>query len=131
MIHFFCPFPPCNADDKKNFSTVLCRANKLNYFFLLLRLPLTWKPPFGYLLIWFMESTTVFCAFLTSLPYMTISIGFCWLLIAIAKEITNNLSNLKSSKASTFRRRKHEFKAHLCKIIQLHSHLKQLSYFQK
>lgn len=98
------------------------------FFFQIHRLSLTWKSPFGYLLTWFIESAAVFCALLPILPMICLSIGLGWLFMAILNEITNDLSVFKVSKVSTFKRRRHEFKMHLYKIIQLHSYLKELSF---
>lgn len=97
------------------------------FFFLIRRTSLKWFPPFGYLLNWLCESATIFCALLTVLPMMCLSIGLAWLSMGALKVIIDDLYDLKITKLSTFKRRRDKINMHLLKVIKLHSYLKQLS----
>lgn len=128
MTHFFYHFRQCNGKigetkSSNHFATIFGADL---FIFFIHRIPLTWKPPFGYLMMWFVESASLFCVFLPALPLMCLSIGFSWLILAVLNEITIHLSDLKINRVATLKRRKRELKMHLYKIIHLHSHLKQL-----
>lgn len=80
----------------------------------------------GYLMALCIEWMAVFSIIQTTIPVMCFFIGSCWLYIAFAKDITNDLNLLdiggfESNEGRT------KIKLKLCHIAQIHSDAKQLS----
>lgn len=59
------------------------------------------KPPFGYLLLWFVESSSVFCSLFTIVPPICMLIGASMLMMSFVKDISVDLSNLSERKTLT------------------------------
>lgn len=90
------------------------------------RLPFNWRTPFGYLIALCIECMAVFSIILTTIPLVCFFIGSCWLCIAFAKDITNDLS-LWNLGGLTSNQSHLKCKMKLCRIVEIHSDVKQLS----
>lgn len=67
----------------------------------------------------------VFVTTIINLPDVTFLISSCWLFVAIAKEITNDLAGLSLNKKTKNRRKL--ARERFCNIVQIYAELKQLS----
>lgn len=56
------------------------------------RWPFDWKTPFGYLMSWLIEFTGTIIVGMIAIPCFNMIVGSCWLLIVIAKDITNDVT---------------------------------------
>lgn len=92
------------------------------------RLPFNQKTPIGYLSLSLFNIIGMFCLIFTSVPILCLLIGSCWLFICFANDITNDLQWLSIGGTTKLKRRRmKEVMDRLCKIVQIHSDLKQLS----
>lgn len=88
-------------------------------------MPFDWRTPFGYLLSWIFECAQTYSTLLCCVPNIGVTIGICWLLISILKDITSELHALKIDRQSQSSRIK--LKRRFCKILHHYSVLPQLS----
>lgn len=89
------------------------------------RLPFNWQTPRGYLFTEPVVSAIYFVLFLCLVPTIGYYAGSCALFITFVEDITNDLKHLNIKKRRN--QNWNEMRAAFCKIIQLHSEVKQLS----
>lgn len=121
----------CSRNVKLN-SRNECVWVRANFGFIFLcftqfhRVPFNWKTPLGYLLVLAFYGYGMLCVVTLALPTMCLLMGTCWLFVAFAKDLTNDLHflniNLPSNSNSL------QLRGHLCKLIQLYSDIKELSW---
>lgn len=107
---------------------IFCLSPSPTSFFLHHRLPYNWKTPLGFLFTGLVVTATYFAIFLCILPTVLFFAGSCQYIIIFVQDIANDLENLSveniqnRSETDQVDRR-----VTFCKIIKLHSEVKQLS----
>lgn len=90
------------------------------------RLPFDAQSPFGYFVAASLQAITTFSSNMLFICMLCPLLGSCWMIISFLKDITNDLAHLKIRKLSnenSHAKLKHQF----CRVIALHSDVKQLS----
>lgn len=96
----------------------------MSFFSFLKRLPFDWKTPSGYLVAWIFQFVGYFCTIFYGPAFIGLYLGSCWLFVAFAKDLANDLRQSNGNKIS--RREYRELKAKFCRTVHLYAKLKQL-----
>lgn len=80
----------------------------------------------GFMCLSLLQFAAVFVTTIINLPDVAFLVGSCWLFIAIAKDITNDLAGLSFNRRSNNTRHRLA-REHFCDIVQVYAELKQLS----
>lgn len=104
-----------------------CQVSKsiIEICFSFWRLPFNWKTPSGYFAAWIFQSIGFLCTLFSVPGFNGLYFGSCWLFVAFAKDLANDLPQLNANKAH--RQNLHELKSHFCRTVQYYSDMKELS----
>lgn len=91
------------------------------------RIPWNYRTQFGYLIALLLEVITAFSVAFTLSMIMCFLSGFCCFVISFVVDITHDLSHSNISDETPTNGDKTVLKERLCKVVQLHSDIKQLS----
>lgn len=82
------------------------------------RWPFDWKTPCGYLLAWFVEYVGLTAIVVTSTPLYCIVFGSCFLLIVIAKDITQDTVAFNTAVKTINAKDRTQLMKQFCKIVR-------------
>lgn len=100
------------------------RSWKIENFFIS-RLPFNWKTPLGYSIAFTIEGIVICGQVFSFVPLLSFFIGTCWLMLAFARDLTNQLTHLKYHGQTS---RSHgQLKIKFNEILQMYSEARQLS----
>lgn len=90
------------------------------------RWPFDWKTPFGYALAWIAQGAGLASIMITVTLIIGIIFGSCWLFIAIAEDITNDMTAFnRTVETSKYKNYRAEMIERFCDVIQNYTEAKQ------
>lgn len=90
------------------------------------RVPYSWKTPYGYFFMLVTAAIDCFCTTSACTATICLIIGSSWVLITVAKDITNKLVHL-STIIDSSNTNERQINKQFYKIVELFSNLKELS----
>lgn len=90
------------------------------------RWPFDWKTPFGYSLAWVAQSAGLASIMITVTLIIGIIFGSCWLFVAIAEDITNDMTAFnRIVETLKYKNDCAELIDRFCDVIQIYTEAKQ------